>query len=293
MADLHKDLHALRAQYERIEVPAQLDRRLSEAMGRVGRGSVAVLWGRRFGISVLAAALALTVAVNVSASAADTLAKLPVIGAFTQLVTFRDYSKEQNGLEAKIETPHVTGLGDSALEQALNEQFDQYGDALIRQYEADVSRLGEGHMSVTSGYDVAVDSARQLTVAIHTEITQASSMQINRYYTVDKQTGKLVELRDLFRPGADYVSAISKEITEQMQARMKADENAVYFLGDEADGFEAISPDQNFYVTEGGILVIAFDKYDVAPGYMGAVSFEIPARALEGIRAEGSLLDQR
>ncbi len=33
--------------------------------------------------------------------------------------------------------------------------------------------------------------------------------------------------------------------------------------------------DQNFYITQQGKLVIVFDEYEVAPGFMGIVEFEI------------------
>lgn len=40
-----------------------------------------------------------------------------------------------------------------------------------------------------------------------------------------------------------------------------------------------------------GKLVIVFDEYEVAPGYMGAVSFEIPTEILKDILKEGYLKD--
>jgi len=39
--------------------------------------------------------------------------------------------------------------------------------------------------------------------------------------------------------------------------------------------FIAIKADQQFYITDKGKLVISFDKYEVAPGAMGIVEFEI------------------
>jgi hypothetical protein len=42
--------------------------------------------------------------------------------------------------------------------------------------------------------------------------------------------------------------------------------------------FEKIKADQNFYLSSNHKLVISFDKYEVAPGYMGIVEFEIPEK---------------
>ena len=44
-----------------------------------------------------------------------------------------------------------------------------------------------------------------------------------------------------------------------------------------------ISPEQNFYITEQGKLVISFDVYEVAPGFMGLVTFEIPTELLQDV----------
>ncbi len=65
----------------------------------------------------------------------------------------------------------------------------------------------------------------------------------------------------------------------------KADENKFYWVeGIEKDInmdlFEKISKDQNFYINSEGKLVISFDKYEVAPGYMGVVEFVIPTEIL-------------
>ncbi|WP_249651017.1 RsiV family protein, partial [Lysinibacillus sp. D4A3_S15] len=54
----------------------------------------------------------------------------------------------------------------------------------------------------------------------------------------------------------------------------KADEDLM-------EEFTAIQPDQQFYISDKGKLVLSFDKYDVAPGFMGVVEFEIPTDVLK------------
>ena len=44
--------------------------------------------------------------------------------------------------------------------------------------------------------------------------------------------------------------------------------------------FERIARDQSFYISAEGKLIISFDKYEVAPGYMGVVTFTIPTEVL-------------
>ena len=41
-------------------------------------------------------------------------------------------------------------------------------------------------------------------------------------------------------------------------------------------GFTTIGSDQEFYINEAGNPVVVFEKYEIAPGYMGALEYEIP-----------------
>ena len=62
-----------------------------------------------------------------------------------------------------------------------------------------------------------------------------------------------------------------------MISRMENDENETYWVYDEIEewNFKIIEDNQEFYFSEEGNIVIVFDKYEVAPGYMGAPEFEI------------------
>ena len=57
------------------------------------------------------------------------------------------------------------------------------------------------------------------------------------YYTIDLNTGKRLQLKDVFAEGADYITPISEAIKKQMQAQMDADENVYYWLDDEIEGW--------------------------------------------------------
>ena len=49
------------------------------------------------------------------------------------------------------------------------------------------------------------------------------------------------------------------------------------------DNFECIDANQAFYISDAGKLIISFNKYDIAPGYMGIQEFEIPTEILQDI----------
>ncbi len=83
-------------------------------------------------------------------------------------------------------------------------------------------------------------------------------------------------LSDFF--GEAYVDTISDEIKKQMRQRMAEDENVTYWI-DNQDipewNFQSIAEDQDFYVNKDGDVVVCFNEYEVAPGYMGCVEFVI------------------
>ena len=298
MTKRNERLEALRSQYDSIRVPDEMERRLNKLISehkaeRPRR--TAVRWGLRFAYCLAAAAASLTIAANVSASAAGALSQIPVIGAFAKIVTFREYSSSTPGTQADIKTPHVTGLGDRKLEKSLNDRFDRYAGELIARYESDIAAIeasGGGHEAVESSYKVLTNDSRQLTIAVYTDIAMGDSQELRTYYTIDKTSGKLLELKDLFQSGADYVTPISAEILSQMKAQMKADPDKTYFI-DDSDGpdyFKKIAKDQQFYIDDSGKLVISFDESEVAIAAMGPASFVIPTDRISAVLARNTLV---
>lgn len=65
---------------------------------------------------------------------------------------------------------------------------------------------------------------------------------------------------------------------------MEADSDKTYFISeDDVEPFTQINPDQQFYISSNHKLVISFDEYEVAPGFMGIVEFEIPIEIISDI----------
>ena len=89
----------------------------------------------------------------------------------------------------------------------------------------------------------------------------------------------------------DYKKRISDSIKEQMRAQMKKDSSKAYFLDDDQPewDFKQIKDDADFYISDNGELTFVFDKYEVAPGYMGLVEFSVPTEKLSDIVKDGYL----
>ena len=138
--------------------------------------------------------------------------------------------------------------------------------ALIAQYESDLrSSQGEGNYSLTSSYQVVTDTPNYLCLRIDTTLVMASGTEYTKVFTIDKRTGKMISLSDLFRNKPEMLTAISDNIKEQMQAQMAADSSVTYFYNSDMPewDFKELRGDESFYFNEKGELVITFDETDV------------------------------
>ena len=232
---------------------------------------------------------------NTSASVAYAMGQIPVIGPLVEAVTFRDYKYESDRNNADIRVPEIR-LGDQAknndtqkkLEnttEEINTEIQKITDQLVKEFEDNLAHE-EGYQNVVVNSEVLTATEDYFTLKLNCYQGACSGYQFNYYYTIDLNTGKRLQLKDLFREDADYITAISKNIRKQMKKQMAEDENVIYWLDNEIRewNFKNITDKTSFYLNREGNLVISFNEGDVAPMYMGIVEFEIPQQVLEGIR---------
>ena len=220
--------------------------------------------------AVAAAAVVMIALPNTNIQIAHAMENIPLLGGFFRLVTVRQYNYSDENHDAEVE--------------AVNQDMEATVEELIRQFEDTLSE--EGYHGLHVSQEVVTDNERYYTVKLSVLETEASGYENNQFYTIDKQTGNVVTLEDLFVEGSDYISAISENIKTQMQEQMAADEGVIYFLDNDdmpEFNFQGITEQTNFYFNEKDELVIAFDEYEVAPGSMGAPEFVIPQEVTAAI----------
>lgn len=275
-------LEQLKTEYNGIPVPAAALERMAAGIGKAKkekRVRFMVNFTKKAGLTAAAALLTITVMANLNPATANAMENIPVIGTIAKVVTFRTFEDAKNNYEAKIDIPQIS-MGDQE-NTAVNKSIEEYANQLIAEYEKELAadQAGDGHYSVTSTYEVVTDSDRYLSLRINTTVVMASGADYVKIFTIDKSTGQVVTLNDLFRNKPDYIQVISENIKEQMKEQMAADESKMYFFdsGEEgSDDFQQITGEESFYFNQNGELVLVFDEYTVAPGYMGVVEFTIP-----------------
>lgn len=288
---MDNNIERLKKEYMDVPVPEELDFVIKKSLeeGRKIMKKEKHLKNTRAAAAVLVLSVsALTIGVNSSEAFAKTMSDIPVVGSIVKVLNFRQFSLDEKGYNANIETPEIAGLENKELQNSLNEKYYSENKELYDQFMADMKSVeenGGGHMGVDSGYVVKTDTDQILSIGRYVVNTAASSSTVFTYDTIDKKNEILITLKSIFKEES-YVDVISENIKKQMAERMAEDDSNMYWLNEEdamTEVFDKISPEQSFYITADNKLVISFDKYEVAPGYMGVVEFEIPTETIQDI----------
>jgi hypothetical protein len=281
---MDKKLERLKSNYLDIEIPTELDIVVNKAINnhyKKKKTHIKLLMGSG------AAAALLMIALNTNPALAKSLSNVPVLGNVINVMTFIEFKVEEEKHHAAIKVPAISNLKDKELEKSLNEKYLEENKLLYQEFMQEVESLkkqGDGHLGVESGYVVKTDSEEILSIGRYVVNTVGSSSTTFKYDTIDKKNQVLLTLPIIFK-NQNYIETISENIKDQMKQQMKEDKSKVYWIRDVGvdnpiDPFEKITSDQNFYINEDNKLVISFDKYGVAPGYMGVVEFIIPTEVL-------------
>lgn len=284
-------LKELTKAYENINLPDKGKEVIIKAMERAKtdkrRAKIKKEWSR-VGILVAVVFAILSILTNTNEKIAYAMEQIPLVGKIFEVITIRDYTYDDGHNSADVKVPKVITEKDETKEHPavneVNKSVEEYTNELLAQFENNM--LVEGYQNLDVSYEVATNNDNWFALDVAAVKTQASGYEFHRFYNINKVTGEQVELKDLFKEGSDYVTLISEEIKNQMKKRMAEDEGVVYWLDSKEypeDNFKEIKENQNFYLDNEGNLVIVFDEYEVAPGYMGVQKFTINKDILKDI----------
>ena len=181
-----------------------------------------------------------------------------------------------------ISAPRISGMADEEDQTKLNEYFKSVADSVNEEYQADKSYFEEHYegddmprFGYEYTYDTVTDNADYFVFKTQIFYAAGSSMTINDYWTIDKHSGKRMELSDL--ADKERLTEIKGMIFDAMKQENESKNEEVFWLEEETldISFSNIEEYHHWYVNEAGSLVITFDKYEIAPGAYGEIQFEI------------------
>lgn len=282
-----------KAAEERITIPESVKDRLEATLSALPVKRVKLPLYARIPRAAMAAVCALVLFVvvlpNVSPVYAQSMEQIPVLGDLIRVCTIRNYIYQDDTHEMDIQVPNLSTEVDPEAAGLINAEIDELTKDLMIQFYEDLDAFGgEGHGAVYVDYEVATNTEQWFTLKLRVSLATGSGNTYYEYYHVDRRTGKIVKLGDLF-DGTEYQSIIETNIKEQMLRQMEEDPHVAYFIKMKsfAKDFVEVDADHNFYFNAQGELVIPFDKYEIAPGSMGCPEFTIPTELIRGeIREE-------
>lgn len=279
-------LKQLHNEYKQVPIPEELDLLVKKALKKGQKRRNRFKW--LAGISV--AAMAFIISINVSTTVANAFSAIPGVKGIIQVLTFTEYKIDDKTYNADLKVPIITNLDNKELELGLNEKYLEENKKLYEEFQVEMESLkkaGGGHLGIDTGFEVKTDNDQIFSIGRYYVNTVGSSSTTMKYDTIDKQNQILLSLPMLFKDDR-YIEVISNNIKEQMRAEMAEDPNKFYWISNRdnevsVDEEVRINKDQNFYINDMGKLVISFNKYDVAPGYMGIVEFVIPTEVISDL----------
>lgn len=283
---MDEHLHQMKQHHESIPIPEELNMVVKRAIKqrKNRRTTTQVLSG------VAAAFILFAGGVNTSPAFAAAMSDVPIIGSLVKVITIQEFTQQDDSSQVHVKTPAIKQLDNPVLEKALNSKYAAENKKLYETFKDEVAKLeknnGKAHMSLDSGYEIVTNTDRLLTLSRYVVTASGSSAETRVFDTIDKQEKLVITLPSLFKDDS-YVKVISENIKQQMKQQMQADPDKIYWVesteNDSVTPFEKIGKDQNFYINADGKLIISFNEYDVAPGYMGVVEFTIPTEVLSDI----------
>ena len=296
-----KQLKDAKEIYDNIEIPKELNDVVKDAIKKNERneGSLHMKNKNRRSIvlqkSLLSAAavlLCFTLALNTSEVFAENAGDVPVLGVLAKVLTVRTYETTQDNKNISVKVPEINSSESNEFVTDINKEINVIVDA----YTADAqSRLeadkeaflttggteeewAERDLDIHVDYEVKYQKENLLSLVLTANESWYGAYDLTYYYNINLEEDKNLTLVDVL--GSNYITIANESIISEMKARVEENSDYVYWgVTDEEDseitGFTSVDENTKFYLNEEGKVVISFDKYEVAPGFMGKQEFII------------------
>lgn len=286
-----KKLKKAKERYDNIAIPNELHLRIEQIIHEHKKEEESnikprITFFRIYGACAACIAAIFIIAVNSNEALARELEQLPVVGQIVKVVTVRSYQSEDTDQSVSYEEPRIESSEEGTKEftDNMNQEIEKAcarykEEALnsVQEYKKAFLQTGgteeewaAHEVNVDIWYEIKGQTDKYLSLLIGANESWMNAGVKTQYYNLDMQNGKEVSLKDLL--GKDYIDVVNTQICQQMKERSAHGD--IYWTPEQG-GFVSIDDTTDFYINSQGNPVIVFDKYEVAPGTMGRVEFEI------------------
>lgn len=264
---MKKFINNLKKEYNKIYIDKNAINSISKGIKKAKFEKKKVLL-KNFSIGIACTFLTIFILPNINNKIAIAMEKIPILDKIVDIITINKIDENIN-----VNTPKI--VSDEKEVENLNKTTETYINNIIETFKLE-NNLQNAKLDIN--YNILLDTDKLLTIEINALEVKASGYEYLKIYNIDKKNGEILNLKDIFKNDIDYVKILSDNIKNQMRIQMKEDENKIYMIDSDMPDldFKNIKENQNFYFNKNNELVICFDEYEVAPGYMGKINFIIP-----------------
>lgn len=249
-----------------------------------------------------------SIALNTSEVFAKEIDKIPLINSLAKVLTVRSYENVKDNQKITVKVPaieinqtdknNLNGLDKEKQEETerflvdVNKEIEKIVDGYIaeaqnrmEEYKQAFIQTGgteeewnQRDIDINVDYDIKSQAENRLSIVLTADEHWCSSYSKKYFYNLDLKDNSNISLKDIL--GEDYINVANESIISQIKRRLEDNTDYIYWgINDnglvDIEGFTSVNENTKFYINEKGNPVICFDKYEIAPGYMGLQEFEI------------------
>lgn len=276
MKKLLKDIH------EKTPIPEDLDSRINQAIYRGTHSRRRLLPYKKSLISIAASFGIFILLLNTNSAFAESMRDIPILNEICRVFTFKEYDTKDSKKIMNVKIPNISVEGNTDLENRINYKIrktmqDAIDEVEIRVqefYDAFVDTGGNPEefrpIEVNINYEIKSSDENHVSFIITKFETSASAYQDTYYYNIDLISGREITLKDLLGP--NYKEIVFQQIKGQIE---NLDDERKFFLFDDVDIIDLITPNRSFYINADNNIVVVFNKYEIAAGAAGMFEFII------------------
>lgn len=213
--------------------------------------------------------------------------EIPLLGEVISVITGEVFIHNNDKGSITITVPLIKN--EQSIYKELNKLYLEDGQVEYQNSLNEIESMRNQQMDINGHYSVLVNDDKFLVIHQSTEKIVGSSMVSKKFTTIDKQNEVVLSLSMLFK-NANYQKDLSEEVTKQMKERISKSSDMVYWPLENDDAYN-MNEDPEFYINDDHELVLHFDKYEIAPGYMGPQEFTINKELVEELLANKDYLE--
>lgn len=186
-----------------------------------------------------------------------------------KLILLEEKHYETNGNIVTVKFPQIINVDDK-IKVDINSLILKTIDTYLDEIKGFDKNPGTAHkLIVEIDFENYYSDDDIFSFSINSSQILADSHLQKKFFTINPTTGEIYNVEHFL--GSDYQNIILTTVKKQIAENTKNNPNLIYF--DEEVNNLKISINQPFYINKDNQVVVVFDQFQIAPGYMSLPSF--------------------